>query len=208
MCWAITTGQGNPAGSCGRISSSVPGPPVDTPTSTMPSLSRDSGGSAFSARTARTRCARDSRRPARATAEPARSPPRAPSRPAHADPNNVPRDGAVRLVDEVDRAELERLERCLGARLGQRGNHHHGLRPLHHDAREAGQAVHLRHVDVERDDVRVEFVQRLATPPIPLRTASTREVPLLPRTIARGGVASTRNRRLSKLDHGVTEPLA
>ena len=61
MCWATTTGQGNPAGSCGRISSSVPGPPVDTPTSTMPSLSRDSGASAFSARTARTLVRSDSR---------------------------------------------------------------------------------------------------------------------------------------------------
>ncbi len=53
MCWAISTDQGNPEGRRGRISSSVLGPPVDTPTSTMPGRPPASPGSAPAPRPAR-----------------------------------------------------------------------------------------------------------------------------------------------------------
>mmetsp|Transcript_5425 Transcript_5425/g.20641 ORF Transcript_5425/g.20641 Transcript_5425/m.20641 type:complete len:319 (+) Transcript_5425:1609-2565(+) len=38
------------------------------------------------------------------------------------------------LGDKVDRAQLQRLERDLGAALGQRGHHHHRHRPQAHQA--------------------------------------------------------------------------
>ena len=66
--------------------------------------------------------------------------------------------------DEIDRAQAQRLQRRSRAVRGQRRDHHHRAGPLDHDAVEAGQAVHLRHVDVERDDVGREarqLVQRL-----------------------------------------------
>jgi hypothetical protein len=43
MCCATTTGQGKCAGSCGKMRSSVRGPPVDTPITTTPGWRASSG---------------------------------------------------------------------------------------------------------------------------------------------------------------------
>ena len=71
-------------------------------------------------------------------------------------------DVVRRLGDEVDGADFERLERDLGARLGQRGEHHHRHRPQRHDLAQERHAVHVRHLDVERDDIGIERLDALA----------------------------------------------
>ena len=71
-------------------------------------------------------------------------------------------DAELRLGDEVDRAELERAQRDLGAALGQRRDHHHRHRPQPHQPGQEIEAVHARHLDVERDHVGREFADHLA----------------------------------------------
>ena len=66
------------------------------------------------------------------------------------------------LGDEVDRAELERAQRDLRARVGQRRDHDDRHRPQAHELFEKAQAVHLRHLDVERNDVGIERADHLA----------------------------------------------
>ena len=63
------------------------------------------------------------------------------------------RGAETRLEDHVDGAGLERLHQRLGALLGQRGAHHHGDRPLRHQLAQEGDAVHARHLDIQRDHV-------------------------------------------------------
>ena len=67
-----------------------------------------------------------------------------------------------RLGDAVDGAELQGVERRLGALAGQGRDHDHRHRPQPHDLLEELEAVHVRHLDVERDDVRIERLDRLA----------------------------------------------
>ncbi len=74
------------------------------------------------------------------------------------------RNGAVGFGDEIDRTHLKCLEGLVGAVLGERRDHHHGAGMLQHDAVEAGKAIHLGHLDIERDDVgpeRADHGQRL-----------------------------------------------
>ena len=67
------------------------------------------------------------------------------------------------LGDKVDRTQLQRLQRGLGAALGQRGHHHHGHGPQPHEIREEGDAIHARHFHVEREHVRFQFLDALAS---------------------------------------------
>ncbi len=47
-------------------------------------------------------------------------------------------------------------------RLGQRRDHHDRHRPQRHDLAQERQAVHMRHLDVERDDVGIERLDLFA----------------------------------------------
>ena len=78
------------------------------------------------------------------------------------EPGHAVGDVAGRLGDEIDGADLERLERDLGAGLGQRRDHHDRHRPQRHDLAQERHAVHVRHLDVERDDVGIERLDPLA----------------------------------------------
>ena len=151
MCCATITGQGNPPGNCGRTISSAAGPPVEVPIRTKP------GGGSVS-RSSRARDARRARlRGWRTDAGAAQLMPDALAQPqGRADarlgrgahlldqhrPQPVDLQGhrAARLGDEIDRAELDRLERRLRAGFRQRRDHHHRPRRLDHDLAETGQA--------------------------------------------------------------------
>ena len=74
---------------------------------------------------------------------------------------NAQRYGAFGLQHEVDGPETQGFERFLGSLRRQRRHHDHGARPLDHDAIETFEAAHLRHVNVERDDGRLELLELL-----------------------------------------------
>ncbi len=63
---------------------------------------------------------------------------------------------ALGLGHEVDRSELERLERDIGAFLGERADHDHGRLVGGQQERQRFQAGNLGHLDVERDHVGLE----------------------------------------------------
>ena len=67
-----------------------------------------------------------------------------------------------RLGNEIDGTDFKRLERHIGSRLGQRRNHDHGHRPQRHDLSQEGDAVHIRHLDVERHHIRIQRLDALA----------------------------------------------
>ena len=71
-------------------------------------------------------------------------------------------DIVLRLGDKVDGADFQRFQRGLRARLREGGEHHHRHRPQRHDLAQEGETVHLRHLDVERDDVGIERLDLLA----------------------------------------------
>ena len=73
-----------------------------------------------------------------------------------------PARSIARLGHEIDGADFQRLERHLGAALGQRRDHDHRHRPQRHDLAQERQAVHVRHLDVERDHVGIERLDPLA----------------------------------------------
>jgi hypothetical protein len=50
----------------------------------------------------------------------------------------------------------------VGSALGQRRDHHHRHRPQPHQPLEKVEAVHFRHLDVEREHVRIERLDHLA----------------------------------------------
>jgi hypothetical protein len=66
------------------------------------------------------------------------------------------------LRDEIDRAELQRAQRDVSAALSQRRHHHDRHRPQPHQVLEERDAVHARHLDIERDHVRIELLDFLA----------------------------------------------
>ena len=67
-----------------------------------------------------------------------------------------------RLGDEIHRADFERPQRGVGAFLGQRGNHDHRHRAQRHELLKEGDAVHARHLDVERQHVGIKLLDLLA----------------------------------------------
>jgi len=66
------------------------------------------------------------------------------------------------LGDEIDRAQLQRLERDVGTALGQRRHHHHRHGAQTHQLGEEVDAIHARHLHVQGDDVGVEVADHLA----------------------------------------------
>ena len=165
MCCATTIGHGKFAGSGVSSASSAGGPPVEVPTSTSPSPTR-------ACRPALPRAAAGGRlRVPRAVPHALSSRALALILAAAAARIfctnrrgkfvDAQRDRACGLRHEVDGAEPQRFQRRLGALRGQRGHHDDRARALDHDAVETVEAVHLRHVDVERDDVGLEGLQLL-----------------------------------------------
>jgi hypothetical protein len=71
-------------------------------------------------------------------------------------------DRDLRLGHEVDRAQFQRAHGDFGAALGQRGHHQHRHRAQPHQLFEEVEAVHLGHLDVEREHVRVGLLDQLA----------------------------------------------
>ena len=57
---------------------------------------------------------------------------------------DMQRYGAIRLRNEIHGAQPQRLQGHLGIPAGERRDHHHRTRTLHHDPAQAGNAVHLR----------------------------------------------------------------
>ncbi len=76
------------------------------------------------------------------------------------------RDGAIRLGHEIHRAEFERAQRHRRPGLGEGGDHDDARRAVGlHQLLEAGDAVQLGHVHIERHDIGQEglrLFQRLA----------------------------------------------
>ena len=70
---------------------------------------------------------------------------------------------AFGLRNEIHRAQTQRLERHVRAVARQRRHHQHRPRVLDHDPVEAGEAVHARHMNVERDDVGIDGGELLQT---------------------------------------------
>jgi hypothetical protein len=71
-------------------------------------------------------------------------------------------DRDLRLGDEVDRTEFERAHRDFRTALGQRGHHQHRHRPQAHQLLQEVEAIHLRHLDVEREHVGIGFLDQFA----------------------------------------------
>ena len=213
MCWATTIGQGKSAGSGASRASSAGGPPVEVPTSTSPSPAARAGALLHGPRAAGSPdCRGVGADPvADALLQPgARLDPGA-GRGAHLGDQlgpqlvDVQRDGALGLGDEVDRAQPQGLEGRVGAFRGERRHHDHRAGMLDHDAVEAGQPVHLRHVDVEGDDVGREGFERGRAPPAVARELDL-EVGLgredLPQQLShQGGVVDHQD-----LDHNAPAP--
>ncbi len=65
----------------------------------------------------------------------------------------------LRFQDDVDGTCLQRLDQRFRTGLRQRRAHHDRDRPLRHQLAQEGDAIHARHLDVERDDVRDLLLQ-------------------------------------------------
>ena len=75
------------------------------------------------------------------------------------------RDPTAGLGDEVERAELEGLEHATIA--GPRGNGNHRRRKIHHQPAQEGEAVHDRHLQIERDGIGT-ILHHLLDPILPI----------------------------------------
>ena len=183
MCWATTIGQGKSAGSGVSRASSAGGPPVEVPTSTRPSPDAPGASRLAAARGAARRIAAASRadamphaflQPRRSTLILARR------RRAHL--GDQLRRAARRCRSETAPSGLatkstapsrSASKRRVRALRRERRHHDHRTGPFDHDAVEAGQAVHLRHVDVERDDVGRGRLRASSSASRPLRANRT-----------------------------------
>jgi hypothetical protein len=67
-----------------------------------------------------------------------------------------------RLGDEVAGAELQGTKRGIRAARRQGRDHDHRHRPERHHLFEKGEAVHMRHLDVQGQNVRIELLDQLA----------------------------------------------
>ncbi len=147
MCWVMTVG-GQFAGNFCSTAISASTPPVDEPIATILRPTRksatDTGGTGDSGGCTNWRCVR-----AAALTFSARS------------PKGRGSPGAG-FPDAIEGPDLERGERRLRAAMRHGGDHddRHGAKP--HDLLEKFQAVHIRHLDVERDDIGIELFDRLA----------------------------------------------
>ena len=68
----------------------------------------------------------------------------------------------ARLGHKVHRAQLQRFHGDLRATLGQCGDHHHRRGPQAHESPQKIDAIHARHLDVQGDDIRIQFANHLA----------------------------------------------
>ena len=68
---------------------------------------------------------------------------------------------AVGLLDEVDRAELQRLDGVVGARPAEGRDDQHRQRILLQHARQQLQAVTAGQFEIERDDVGPQLLDRV-----------------------------------------------
>lgn len=59
----------------------------------------------------------------------------------------------LRFQDDVDGTGLQRLDQRFRTRFRQRRTHHDRDRPLRHQLAEEGNAIHARHLHIERDDI-------------------------------------------------------
>jgi hypothetical protein len=59
-----------------------------------------------------------------------------------------------RFQDDIDRPCLQHLHQRRRPLLGQRRAHHDGQRMLRHELAQERDAIHSRHLDIDRDDVR------------------------------------------------------
>ena len=78
----------------------------------------------------------------------------------------VPQSGSglgpvVGFRQVVDRAAIQRVQRDVRPQLGQRADHDHRNGPPRQDRVQRRQAVHVGHLDVQRDHVRPERVENL-----------------------------------------------
>ena len=67
----------------------------------------------------------------------------------------------LRFGHKVDSPQLQGLERDFGTPLGQGGDHHHRHRAKAHQLGQEVDAIHARHLHVQRDDVGIEVADHL-----------------------------------------------
>ena len=68
----------------------------------------------------------------------------------------------ARLGHTSHGTQLQRFHGDLRATLGQRGDHHHRRGPQAHESPQKIDAIHARHLDVQGDDIRIQFANHLA----------------------------------------------
>ncbi len=165
MCWTMTTLAPSRPGRPLTSAWSAPGPPVDEAITTRrwPRWRVAFAPAAVCLRRGQ-RCGAARRRALAMTEEACLGHRRGGPDLGHqvvADPSDVDRERPAGLGHEVDRARLERVERDRGAVAGEAREHDDARRRLRHETAEHRQAVHDRHLDVERDDVGPERAARL-----------------------------------------------
>ena len=198
MCCAITM-AGQSAGSATSSSRIASVPPVEAPTAMMRSVVRsirarracgrqDGVGRMFG---------RTARRPTGALRARTRAPAATRILARISSLKSLQRSGEVDLGlgDEIDRAQLQRLERGLGAAFGQRRHHDHRHGPQAHEIGEESQSVHARHLDVQREHVRIGLLDALARHERIRRRAHHFDVPARSSGSRPGSGAPAPNRR-------------
>ena len=70
----------------------------------------------------------------------------------------APRSGVLRFRHEIERAERERFQGKRGAFLGVRADDDDGNAMLARDLAKHFDAVHARHFEIERDDMRAQLL--------------------------------------------------
>ena len=150
-------------------SSSAGGPPVEAPTSTIPSPDARTDAASLRPPAGRRTEAPSADAMLNALAQPkarlklgarGRAHLGDEQRPEHL---HMQRNRAFGLGHEIHRAQTQRLQRRVRALARQRRHHHDGAGALDHDAVEAGQAIHIRHMDIERDDIGLDGGELLQT---------------------------------------------
>ena len=79
-----------------------------------------------------------------------------------ADEGQFLRIGGRGFAHALHRTKLERLQRRLGPRRREGRHHHNRCRPQPHDLFQKTEPVHLRHLDIEGDDIGIQRLDHLA----------------------------------------------
>ena len=142
------------AGSCDSTSSRASTPPVEAPMATsLPSAAREDGGRAARRRGVRAVAAAPVSQAARL------APPPSPSRPGRRRRSGSSSDG---LATQSTAPSSSAWIVARGAACGQGRHHDDRHRAQPHHLFQKLEAVHVRHFDVERHDVGIERLDRLA----------------------------------------------